>query len=404
MGDVLRLAIVDPDVSTRGALKAMLLGMDMIWLEAECSRYEFFADVVTQTNPDIAVVVIDREPTKGLDLVARLTESSPHCSVLVVSSSRDGRQILQALRAGAKEFLTQPVGLEDLLGALGQINKRHSSQSETTPRSSQVIAIAGSTGGVGTTSLAVNLGCILARDERNSVALLDLDLCLGDADVFLDAVSEHTLADVAKNIERMDFAMLKGSLTRHSSGLSLLPRPVQLEDINQVTPEGLQRIIGLMQATFTHVLLDLSKGFSAIDRMALEMANEVFLVAQLDYSSLRNVLRLMKAFNQTNIGGKVKIVVNRMGLDSGQITLKKAQETIGKKAFWQLPNDYGTMVEVRNNAVPLLEQAPNAAITLSMLGLAKTLACDEPQKLVPSATQASTMGRLFHFWPGKSDK
>ena len=384
----------------------MLLGMDMIWLEAECSRYEFFADVIAQTNPDIGLVAIDRDPAKGLELVAKLTQSSPHCAVLVVSSSNDGNLILQALRSGAKEFLTQPVHIEDLLGALGRINQRHFNQGEKKARGSQVIAVAGSIGGVGTTSVAVNLGCMLARDEQNSVALVDLDLCLGDADVFLDAIPDYTLVDVAENVTRLDFALLKRSLTRHSSGLYLLPRPVQLEDISLITPEDLQRVIGLMKATFTHVVLDLSKSYSPIDMVALEMASQILLITQLDLPCLRNVVRLMMSFSQMgDIADKVKIIVNRVGLESGQITLKKAQETIGKDIFWQLPNDYRTMVEVRNNGVPLFEQAPKAPITQSIMSLAQALAGEEPQSAA-SAPEAkkSSLGRLLHFWPGKSGK
>src|SRR3989337_2944524 len=128
MSNVLRLAIVDPSDTARNALKKTLVGMDMIWLEAECSRYEFFADVVAQTNPDIGLVAIDADPHKALDLVARRGTASPNCAVLVVSSSNDGSLILQALRAGAKEFLTHPVRIEDLLGALGQISERRFGQ------------------------------------------------------------------------------------------------------------------------------------------------------------------------------------------------------------------------------------------------------------------------------------
>ena len=74
------------------------------------------------------------------------------------------------------------------------------------------------------------LGCVLAEDARNSVALLDLDLALGDADVFLDSIPDYTLADVVQNVSRLDIQLLKRSLTKHSSGLYLLPRPVELHD------------------------------------------------------------------------------------------------------------------------------------------------------------------------------
>jgi len=404
MSNVLRLAIVDPNDSQREALKSMLLGMDTIWLEAECSRYEFFADVVAQTNPDIGLVAIDADPQKALELVGRLATASADCAVLVVSSSNDGNLILQALRAGAKEFLTQPLRLEDLLAALGRIGERRFGRGDNRPRGSQLIAVAGAIGGVGTTSLAINLGCILARDPQNSVALVDLDLCLGDADVFLDTIPDYTLVDVAQNVTRLDFALLKRSLTKHSSGLYLLPRPVQLEDIALITPDDLQRVIGLLKATFTHLVLDLSKGYTAIDLIALEMANQILLMTQLDLPCLRNVVRLMMSLgNMNGLADKVKIVVNRVGLDNGQITLKKAEETIGKKIFWQLPNDYRTMIEARNNGVPLMESAPKAAITQSLIALTKALSGDEEAQAV-EAGEKKSFGGLFKRWTSKSGK
>ena len=401
MSNVLRLAIVDPDDSKREMLKNMLLGMDMIWLEAECSRYEFFADVV-QTNPDIGLIALDSDSTKALGLVARLNEASPNCAVLVVSSSNDGQLILRAMRAGAKEFLTQPVRIEDLLGALGRISERRFGPGENRPRGSQVIAVAGAIGGVGTTSLAVNLGCILAKEEKNSVALVDLDLCLGDADVFLDTIPDYTLVDVAQNVTRLDFTLLKRSLTKHSSGLYLLPRPVQLEDVGLITVDDLQRVIGLLKATFTHVVLDLSKGYTAIDLMALEMANTVLLVTQLDLPCLRNVVRLMTSFAEMNsLADKVKIVVNRVGLDAGQITLKKAEETLGRDIFWQLPNEYRTMIEARNNGVPLIEQAPKSAVTQSIIAMAAALGGDTPEPVAEPGAKKSAPGRFFGLWPRK---
>ena len=123
--------------------------------------------------------------------------------------------------------------------------------------------------------------------------LVDLDLSLGDADVFLDTIPDYTLVDVAQNVTRLDFSLLKRSLTKHSSGLFLLPRPIQLEDTALVSREDLQRVLGLLKATFTHLVIDLSKSYSPIDQVALEAANHILLVTQLDLPCLRNVVRLM---------------------------------------------------------------------------------------------------------------
>jgi pilus assembly protein CpaE len=398
MANVLRIAVVDPKDSSRDALKSMLLGLDSVWLEAECSRYEFFGDVVSQTNPDISFVALDSNPDKALELVASLVKTAPTCATLVTSSSTDGNLILRTMRAGAKEFLTQPLKVEDLSHALQRVASQRGGGTAS-GRGCKLIAVTGATGGVGSTSLAVNLSCSLAADERNSVVLLDLDLCLGDADVFLDTIPEYTLYDVAQNVSRLDLTLLKRSLTKHDTGLYLLPRPVQLEDARHITTDELTRVLGLLRAAFTHVIVDTSKGFNALDMQILAEADEVLLVTQLDLPCLRNVVRLMMSFKESNhFEDKVKIIVNRAGYDTGQISLRKAQETIGRDIYWQVPNDYRVMVEVRNNGVPLVQQAPKAAITQSINQLAAALEGKTDSKSSEGSKSRSWLG----IWPAKT--
>jgi pilus assembly protein CpaE len=405
MSTVLRIAIVDPNDNTRESLKSMLLGMDIAWLEAECSRYEFFEDVVGQAQPDVGVVNIDSDTDKALQLVSQLSREAPRCSILVVSSSSDGQLILRSMRSGAKEFLTQPLDVEDLMGALERIGRERFGGPEGKSRSSRVIAVCGATGGVGSTSVAVNLGCTLAARESHSVALIDLDLALGDADVFLDTIPEYTLVDVAQNIGRLDFTLLKRSLTKHASGLYLLPRPVQLQDTSVITPEDLQRVFGLLRASFSHLLVDLSKSFNEIDMTAMQLAGDILLVTQLDLPCLRNVVRLLTSFDDfEGLKDKVKVVVNRVGMPDCEISLKKAQETIGREIYWQLPNDYRTMVAVRNNGVPLLEQAPRANITQSFAMLADNLDGTPTASPPPSPLVDLASNRWLSFLGGKAKK
>jgi len=375
MKTVVRLALVDPHDTTRSALKSLMLGIDTVWLEAECSRYDFFFDVVTQTQPDIALVALDSDATKGLALVAKITQELPACNVLVISSSTEGSLILQAMRNGAKEFLGLPLKLEDVPSALERIRQAQMSRTgETQVRSCQVIAVAGAGGGVGCTSLAVNLGCVLAKSPQNSVVVIDLDFALGDSDVWLDIIPDYTIQDVAENITRLDYSLLKRSLTKHQCGAFLLPRPVQLDEHLVITPETLKRMIALLKTTFTHLVIDVSKSFGALDMAALELANSVLFVTQLDLPCLRNVVRLMQHFEtREGLTEKIKIIVNRFGLEDTQISLTKALETIGREIYFQIPNDFATMVEARNNGIPLCMQAPRAKITRSLEQLAQQL-------------------------------
>src|SRR5438477_7017867 len=157
MKDVQRIAIVDPSDATREPLRNLLLGVESVWLEAECSRYAFFIDLARQSNPDLVVVTLDAEHNKALQLIQQLTVEFPAMPVLAVSARGDGQSIRQALRAGAKEFLTAPVVLEELLLALNRLRQNRTTISADGTVSmngapkveSLVVSVVGSRGGVG---------------------------------------------------------------------------------------------------------------------------------------------------------------------------------------------------------------------------------------------------------------
>jgi pilus assembly protein CpaE len=380
MNAVQRVAIVDPSDSTREPLRNLLLSVDSVWLEAESPRYEFFIDVVRQSVPDLVVVALDSDQTRALQLIQQLQVEFPGLPILAVSARGDGQSILQALRAGAKEFLTLPVVLEEMMLALQRLRQTRVGADGAvttgggTKIDSQVISVAGSRGGIGSTSIAVNLGCILAQESANNVALIDLDLALGDADVALDLLPDYTLADVALNIDRLDMTFLRRSLSKHECGLSLLPHPVQMEDISLIHEDHLGRVIGLLRASYSHLIFDLSKRFTPTDLTALRLSDTILLVAQLELTSLRNVVRLLHTLCQEDgLGDKVKVVINRIGSEDGEITLKKAEDTIGMPIYHQLPNDYKAMSGSRNSGVPLLTYAPKSKLQQSMHALANAV-------------------------------
>ena len=404
MKSVLRLATVDPDERSRNSLKTMLLGVDTVWLEAECSRYEFFMDVVRQTQPDIALVNIDTNHARAIQLVGEVSRAVTNCAVLVVSSSTEGSLILQAMRNGAREFLNMPLLLDDFIAALDRIRvSMGGSSGEGAGRVGKIISIAGVGGGVGSTALVVNAAASLAQDPGNSPVIIDLDLTLGDADVWLDIIPEYTIRDVADNISRLDYGLLKRSLTRHDCGAYLLPRPVDLETGDAMKPDDLRRILALLKATFSHLIIDVSKSFGKLDLAAMEVSDKVLLVTQLDLSCLRNVVRITQFLdNFPAIKEKVEIVVNRMGLEDADISLTKALETIGRSVFWQLPNDYATMVGARNNGAPLCQFAPKARLTRSINDMVRQLSSGEPGPKKEDEAPKKKSG-LFGLFAGRGN-
>ena len=388
MSGTLRISICDPNETSRDNLKKYLIGMEKVWLEADCSRYEFFLEIVQQTTPDVAIIDLDSDDQKALGLIENMTRKFPGSSIIAVSSRSEGQLILSAMRAGAREFLNSPIQIDEMVSALDRVSTAMIGDGKSS-KSGTVISVAGASGGVGTTSIAVNLACALASNPENNVVLVDLDLSLGDADVFLDMIPDYTLLDVSQNISRLDLALLRKSLTKHESGVYLLPRPVQLEDVETISSEDFKKVIGLLKASFSHLVIDLSKTYSRLDITALQSSDHVLLLTQLDLPCLRNVVRLLTSLETYDgLSDKVRIVVNRTGLDRLQISASKAEETIDREIFWRIPNDYASVSESRNNGVPLRQQSPKAAITQSIADLAAKLASNEQRSDDDSVDEA----------------
>jgi pilus assembly protein CpaE len=166
-----------------------------------------------------------------------------------------------------------------------------------------------------------------------------------------------------------------------------------MEDAGLIREDHLQRVIGLLRASYTHLVLDLSKSFSPTDVTALRMADLILLVAQLDLTSLRNVVRMLATLaTEEALDKKVRIVLNRVGNET-DISLAKAEETIGKPIYWQIPNEPKVLTESRNHGMPLLTFAPKCKVQQSIAGLAQAL-CGKELQAAPKE-KSSRWGTLF---------
>lgn len=391
-----RLAICDPNNATREPLRNLLLGVESIYLEAESNRYEFFRDVIDQYRPDLAIITLDSDPGRALQLIYQLSQEFQQTSILAVSSRTDGPFILQTLRSGAKEFLPLPLQLEDLLAVLDRIKgpatgPGHENQlTGPTGAGGVIIAVAGSRGGIGTTSLAVNLGCCLSSLPENKVVLVDLDLALGDTSILLDFRPTYTLSDLASNINEVDQKFLKGVLFQHSSGLMVLPHPENLDDLGLIHEEHVLRLLSLMRSTFSHVIVDLSKSFRPTDVAAMRIADIILLTGQLELSSIHNITRLLPTFKAVEgLYEKIRIIINRVGTEDQMISKHKAEEFMGTNIFWQVANDSKSMMGARNEGKPLIQFAPKSKACLDLMELARVLTTGVGSELPPEPKKKS---------------
>ncbi len=374
MKDLIRVVLVDPNEESSSALRQFFGTIDRIWVAEVLDAYAGAAARVVGMAPDVIVVVLDPEPGQAVDLVATLTRSLPGTAVLPASWSSDSTVILRAMRAGAREFLTLPTQPSELLEMVNRLLRDRVFLPTAAPSGPQIISVTGAAGGVGATSIAVNLAATLATSHERETILLDFDLVFGAVDATLDMVPDNTLYSVLQSFERLDQTLLRRSMTRHASGLYVLPHPTEIEDAAKIDPERLNRLLGLLKTTFGSIVIDTSKGLQASDFAAFEMSDVILIIVQLDLCCLRNTARLIRLLQQFDgLAERVKLVVNRSGSIDSEISLKKAEETLTMPITWQIPNATKIFQAARIQGVPVADVAKGSRAHQVFLEMVRAL-------------------------------
>ncbi len=393
MKDMIRVVLIDPVEESRGTLQQLLSGLGSIWLTEVCPLYSGAIKVVTEQLPHLAIVNLDADPEASIKLVGELARTHPSIAILPASQTRDGDQILRVMRAGAREFLPLPTDPHEVLSAVSRLV--HTATPGTQSRlGGRVITVLGASGGVGCTSLAVNLATTLAKHTTQSVALADFDLLLGVVDACLDIIPAYTMLEVAQNSDRLDLTLLKRSMTRHESGLFVLPRPIALEDAAKIDPEALRRVIGLLKAVCSTVVIDASKALQASDFVAFESSDVIILVVVLELNCLRNSARLLQLFRQMDgMIDRIRVVVNRNDSKGFDISIRKAEEVLNLPVSWQIPNASRELNIARARGVPVESVAPRSAALRPIREMAEALV--KPQTAEPPAPRLARFAASF---------
>jgi pilus assembly protein CpaE len=374
MKDLIRIVLIDPHGESRDALRRLLGTIGGFWVAEVLESYLGGASRIGEIAPDLTIVALDADPHQAVDLIGAVIKANPQAAVLPASRSSDSALILRAIRAGAREFLTLPAEPAEVLEIVGRLLEGRETSQVPASRGRRVVAVTGASGGVGVTSVAVNLAAAVAAAKEQETLLLDLDMVFGSVDAALDIVTDQTLSSVLQNFERLDATLLKRSITRHASGLYVLPRPQLIEDIARIDPETLQRLLGLLRATFGTVVIDTSKGLQSSDFAAMEIADVILVVVQLDLTSLRNTTRLIGLFQQFDgLVDRVKLVVNRAGSSDTEISQAKAEETLKMPISWQIPNATKVFQAARIKGTPVADVAQGSRLHQVFLEMARSL-------------------------------
>jgi pilus assembly protein CpaE len=333
--------------------------------------------VEKSNNPlscELLILEIGEDLKKEFQLVQNIQDSGMAREIFLTSSRFDPDLLIQALRAGAKEFFPQPIKKEEVVVALLKFKERR----EKAPheggekKKGKIIDVIGSKGGVGNTTIAVNLAASLIESAGSPlVALIDMNLLFGEIPIFLNIESGFNWGEIARNISRLDSTFLMSILSKHSSGVYVLPSPTGLDGVNVANPEIIEKLLGLMRNVFDYIVIDGGQALDDISLKILEMSDMVLLIAILSLPCLTNVKRILWIFQKLGYPQQemIKIIINRHSKKS-VISLKEAEESINQKFFWFVPNDYFTTMSAINQGKTLLSVAPGAEVSRNLRELA----------------------------------
>ena len=323
---------------------------------------------------DLWVLEIGEDVKKEFELIRTIKSFGAEKEVFLTSSRLDSDLLIQALRAGAKEFFSQPIKKDEVKDALSKYLERREYKKPVTEKKKRgkIIDVIGSKGGVGTTTVAVNVATSLAQSEGSPlVALVDMNLLFGEIPVFLDLESGFNWAEVARNISRLDSTYLMSILTKHTSGVYVLPSPTGLDGVNVATPEIIEKLFEEMRQIFDFVVIDGGQSIDEISFKIFEIADKVLLISILSLPCLTNVKRLLWIFKRLGNPSEenIHIIISRY-IKKSDISIQEAERSITKEIFWIVPNDYLTTMSAINLGKTLSTVSNGSEISKNFVALA----------------------------------
>jgi pilus assembly protein CpaE len=313
---------------------------------------------------DLVGVELGSEPRGGIGLVRELCARTPGAAVVAASADAGVDLMRSAMEAGAVDVLGLPLSLRELEKTLLRLTQT-ASRVAAPATSGQVITIYGVRGGLGTTTVAVNLAFKLAKVTGTETALVDLDVQRGDVATFVNLSPAHSIASFATAAGEADDIFLASTLTRHPGGVSILAAPQTIEEAELVTDREVEVALRLLRARHSYVLVDTPRAITSAVVAAFEESDRILLVTDLSVPSVRAARRTLELLTRLgSAADHVEVLVTEAV--AGAIDMKKAAQVIGREPFAVVPRD-DSAASAMNDGVPLNGRPTRLALELDAL-------------------------------------
>jgi pilus assembly protein CpaE len=369
----LSVVIVAMDNEQRAVLQVLVDGTTVARTGYTCASFPVAAsDPVTRrvraANPEVTLVDVPADnPSLALRAIELLHQEMPDTAIFAIGNLNQPQIIVNAMRAGAREFIERPTNTTDLLEAFVRLTAAQRRGRQEGPRG-KVFSVNNAKGGNGATTVAVNLAMAL-QATHGQTALVDL-APLGHAALHMNLKPIFNVADATRNLHRMDSSLLESFMTRHGGGLQLLAGNTAPATADPSTAEFV-RLFDMMVANYRYVVVDASSRFDTASRLIANLSEVVLLVACSDVASLWSAARVQQYLGETGGREHVRLVLNRYRKVPG-FSEADAETAVGAKLLWRIPNQYFAVSGAIDRGTPVMDQR-SSEIARSFAGLAHEL-------------------------------
>jgi pilus assembly protein CpaE len=397
MAEQIRVLIVDDIPETRDHL-SKLLGFegDIDVVGAASSGGEALR-LAAELRPDIVLMDINMPDMDGIATTEQLSRDIPTASIIMMSVQGEADYLRRSMLAGAREFLVKPFSSDELTasirGVFGREREKLSRIAASAPSAGgggvvaqtesgepgQVIAVFSPKGGVGRTTVAVNLAVAAATDLGKKVVLVDGSFQFGDVGVLLNLNPKNkSIADLAPELDQAghEVESIETFVINHSAGIRVLLAPPSPEMAELIKPDGVKRVIEALRMTHDLVIVDCTSFFNDTTLAILDAADTILTMLSLEITSIKNMRLFLEVADQLGYeGGKVRLVLNRADSALG-IKVTDVEHSIGRKVDETIVSDGRSVVYALNRGVPFFLSNREAQVSQDILRLAKNVVGD----------------------------
>lgn len=369
----LSVVIVATDNEQRAVLQVLVDGTSVARTVHTCASFPVAAsDPVTRrvrtANPDVTLIDIPVDnPALALRAIELLHQEMPDAAIFAIGNLNQPQIIVNAMRAGAREFIERPTTTTDLLEAFVRLTSAQRRGRQEGIRG-KVFSVINAKGGNGATTVAVNLALAL-QAASGQTALVDL-APLGHAALHMNLKPVFNVADATRNLHRLDSSLLESFMTRHSGGLQLLAGTNVPATADPSTAEFV-RLFDMLVTHFRYVVVDTSSRFDAASRLIASLSETVLLVACSDVASLWSAARVQQYLGESGTRDRVRLVLNRFRKVPG-FSEADAEAAVGAKLLWRIPNQYFAVSGSIDRGTPVMDQR-SSEMARCFAGLAQEL-------------------------------